>query len=261
MDENIEHSKEIADTTEATEAAMQQAQNVLGAIEKNEITTEAFIEAQKKQVPIIIKGLDGAKETVDTTSSVRAEVEALEEEQRRRAQQYEQDRMFFEQEILKQERHVEDLNEDYIKLLHPHYRKKFLLGLEKYGTPEAAAQWMHEAFGLDVKPSRLKYLRQCIPAFNYEIEDAIALYQGKIQRTIHQRAVEGVKRDIYHQGEVVGQETIYSEGLLSKIADTMLPVYKDAKNKDKEVGHAININIIKDFRQYNQYNNGNGNDK
>jgi hypothetical protein len=59
--------------------------------------------------------------------------------------------------------------------------------------------------------------------------------QGLISEATR-RAVRGIEEDIYYKGEVVGQKTLYSDGLLSKLLEANIP--KFSKSQD-----AANVNV------------------
>ena len=63
--------------------------------------------------------------------------------------------------------------------------------------------------------------------------------QGLVSAAI-QRAVHGVEEDVYYKGEVVGQKTNYSDGLLQTLLKAKVPEFaKDAEGS----GPTVNVNI------------------
>lgn len=191
-------------------------------------------------------------ESMNPNESALVEVQKAEELQRKKREQYEQDRAFFVEHIEKKTRSYGEVREDYIKILHPYYREKFLAGIEKYGTIPAALKYMKDTYGLKVRGDVLRRMSFVIPAFKQEIEDALDLYQATLQMEMHRRAVDGTEKGIYHNGELIATERTYSDALLAKMVDTHNPEYKEAKQKDTAHGNTINVQIIKDFHNYKE---------
>lgn len=223
------------------------------AAEKEAREAHALLTANvKENAPVIIEGATGQLIDVSTNSAAarRNEVEEITEAQRQKMIQYEEDKAFFEAQILSRSRKVGEIRDDFIKLLHPYYRSKFIKGLEDYGTMAAALRYMKDIHGITVRKDVLRRMRDTIPVFDAEIEDALAMYQGKLQMEMHRRAVEGTKRGVYFNGECIAEETVYSDALLAKMVDVHTPEYKEAKTKSNERGNTINVQIIKDFHNY-----------
>lgn len=181
------------------------------------------------------------------------EVQEATEKQRKLRIQYEGDRAFFETKVLSKTRGLCEIQEDYIKVLHPHYREKFMDGIRRYGTVAAAMKWMKDNHGLKLRGDILRRIALTIPSFKQEIDDATEEYQATIHMEIHRRAVEGIDKGIYHQGVLMDTEKVYSDSLLVKMADTHNPEYKEAKQKDAgRGGNIVNVQIIKDFHNYKE---------
>lgn len=58
-------------------------------------------------------------------------------------------------------------------------------------------------------------LRIRVPEFARMWKEAYEDTTDEIEEAAYTRAVNGVKRDVYYKGEVVGEETVYSDALLS----------------------------------------------
>ena len=184
-------------------------------------------------------------------SAIKREVEEATEEQRRRMIQYEEDKAFYEKQILQKARAASAINNDAIKILHPTYRSKLMEALSRYGTLQAALLELREKYGVAVRPDVLRRMRGIIPALDAEIEDALGMYQGRLQRAMHQRAVEGVEKIIRdREGNEIDRERVYSDSLLAKMVDVHTPEYKEARQKDEKRGNTINVQIIKDFHNH-----------
>lgn len=261
-DETIQNIIEMTDNIEAAvESAVQPADEFALASERAHARMiESQLPSGANSLVNTLKGPRGIVRFKDDTvveplhskSAALQEVQAAEMLQRKKREQYEQDRLFFEKHVLQKARSVSEIQEDYIKILHPHYREKFLGGIERYGTVAAALKYMKDTHGLKVRGDVLRRMTTLIPAFKQEIDDALDMYQAAIHMEMHRRAVEGVEKGVYHQGELVGYEKVYSDSLLAKMADTHNPEYKEAKQKEASRGNTINVQIIKDFHNYKE---------
>lgn len=203
---------------------------------------------RKSSQPIILDGVE--VETYEHKQETLTEMKEAEAMQRQLREQYEKDKAYFETTVLRRARTAGQIEEDYIKVLHPVYRAKFLAGLAQYGTLAAARKYMKNQYGLTIRGDILRRMLSLIPSFKQEVDDAIEEYQATIQMEIHRRAVEGVDKGIYHQGELVAKEKVYSDALLAKMVDTHLPEYKEVKQKESHRGNVVNVQIIKDFHNY-----------
>lgn len=220
-------------------------------IDKTAAVSPNSLVAAEKDKPQIILDTNGQLELVQEQSLVKQEVQAITEEQRKKAQQYALDKAFYEKQILQKSRSAAAINDDYIKILHPTYRHKFVDAVSRYGTLAAGLRYMRDTYGITVRADVLRRMRAIIPAFNAEIEDALAMYQGSLQMAMHQRAVEGVEKIIRdREGNEIDRERVYSDSLLAKMVDTHTPEYKEAKQKETNKGNTINVQIIKDFHNY-----------
>ena len=95
-------------------------------IDKTAAVSPNSLVAAEKDKPQIILDTNGQLELVQEQSSVKQEVQAITEEQRKKAQQYALDKAFYEKQILQKSRSAAAINDDYIKILHPTYRHKFV---------------------------------------------------------------------------------------------------------------------------------------
>lgn len=223
------------------------------ALEQDNLASPDSFKAELEQMPqpVVIDGVEIM--SPGDKSLVLAETQEAEARQRALRIQYEKDRHFFEQRILSQTRGLCEIQEDYIKVLHPHYREKFMDGIRKYGTVAAAIKWMKDNHGLVLRGDVLRRISTLIPSFKQEIDDAQDEYQAVIHMEMHRRAIDGVDKGVYHQGELIATEKVYSDSLLVKMADTHNPEYKEAKQSDKgRNGNIVNVQIIKDFHNYKE---------
>lgn len=85
-----------------------------------------------------------------------------------------------------------------------------------------------------------KYKRDGVPEcgitpeeFIAAFEEAVELGNEFLEDTAVQRAAHGVVRDVYYQGEVVGEESVYSDGLLMFMLKARRPErFKDRSQSD-----------------------------
>lgn len=88
-----------------------------------------------------------------------------------------------------------------------------------------------------ISVDRLRTIRKSYPKFSEMFEDALA--EGKVTRVeklhaeAYRRAVEGVQKNVYHMGKVVGTETIYSDSLLGKLLTGWDDDFKTSKVESK----------------------------
>lgn len=239
--------KEIAQTVkalvQATDSKVYRTQDT--------VSSDSLLEGLgEMNQPVVIDGVEvlppGDK------SAALAEIQKAEEKDRQRRMLYEKDKTFFEQNVMKQARSLCEIQEDYIKVLHPTYREKFIAGIARYGTVAAAMKYMKDNHGLKLRGDVLTRIAQMVPSFKQEIEDAKEEYQATLQMEMHRRAVEGVDKGVYYNGEQVATEKVYSDSLLVKMVDTHNPEYKEAKQKESKWGNQINVQIIKDFHNYKE---------
>jgi hypothetical protein len=69
------------------------------------------------------------------------------------------------------------------------------------------------------------------------LEEARAVGVMGLEHAAKLRAVDGVVKDIYYQGEVVGTERVYSDGLLTTMMKARLPEYAAGS------GTTVNLNL------------------
>ena len=72
------------------------------------------------------------------------------------------------------------------------------------------------------------------PEFKVEMEEALQGYRDSLEAEAHRRGVEGIPRDIYYKGEVVGVERQYSDRILELKLKRHIPEYRDKFALDVE---------------------------
>lgn len=101
-----------------------------------------------------------------------------------------------------------------------YYQKMFLDDFAKHGVMAQACR----VAGVDV--SLLRYWRKDV-AFEEAFQAAREASDDTLRYEVYRRAVEGVERPVYYQGEVVGHETVYSDRLLEFQAKARMPEYRE----------------------------------
>lgn len=65
--------------------------------------------------------------------------------------------------------------------------------------------------------------------------EAMQFYAEIIEQTIHQRAIEGVEKGVYYEGEQVATEKVFSDRLLILLARRHIPEYREHTVSDVNV--------------------------
>lgn len=238
VSQNVPHKPKIISLNDIT----------VGKAPTSEDLAQMKVGLRKKSQPIVIGDVE--IESYEHKQEALVEMQEAENLQRQLREQYEKDKAYFENKVLRRARTAGEIEEDYVKVLHPAYRKKFLDGLAQYGTLAAACKYMKMQHDMTIRGDILRRMLTLIPSFKQEVDDAIEEYHATLQMEVHRRAVEGVDKGIYYNGEKVATEKVYSDALLAKMVDTHLPEYKEAKQKESNRGNTINVQIIKDFHNY-----------
>ncbi len=90
----------------------------------------------------------------------------------------------------------------------------------------------------------LYYRKKHDAAFATAWEQALDMAGDKFEDEATRRGVEGVDKDVYYKGEVVGTERVYSDGLLGKLLDgakreKYAPKKESSTNINVQVGLAV----------------------
>lgn len=98
-------------------------------------------------------------------------------------------------------------------------RAVFLRSLAQTGRVDVSAKMAGFT-----RPTALYAYRKEHPDFAEEWDAALNIAADMVlEAEAVRRAVEGVDKDVYYKGEVVGQERVYSDGLLSKLLEGAKP--------------------------------------
>lgn len=76
-----------------------------------------------------------------------------------------------------------------------------------------------------IKPEAAQQLRRADGEFDEAVKNAQSMYQWDLLQEAHRRATEGITRPIIggqFKDEIVAQEQVYSDGLLSKLLDAQV---------------------------------------
>ena len=117
-------------------------------------------------------------------------------------------------------------------------REKFLDALSQLPNVARAARVV------GISRSRAYALRAEDPAFAEEWEDAIALALGRNEEEIHRRAFIGYLRPIYHQGQLVGHERVYSDTLALRMQAAHDPKYRLKHEISGELNTRANVEFV-----------------
>lgn len=117
----------------------------------------------------------------------------------------------------------------------------FILELRKTGLEAKSAA----AAGLT--PSQLRRLYESDEAFQEEALDAMELRIDDFEEEAIRRAVEGVEKPVFHQGQIVGHVIEYSDSLLTKVLMARRPKhYSDKKQLSGPEDGPLRI-VIEEF--------------
>ena len=95
--------------------------------------------------------------------------------------------------------------------LDPPWIDLFLRQLKSHGLINTAATTA------GVSRRTVDRLRENSAEFDYAVEDALEAAADELELEARRRAVEGVDKGVWYQGENVGTETVYSDALLTTL--------------------------------------------
>src|SRR5208282_5319848 len=76
---------------------------------------------------------------------------------------------------------------------------------------------------VDIKPSTLRYWRINDSQFDIACKDAYDAYSDVVESVANDRAVNGMKQEVYHDGEIVGTKTLFDNTLLTNVLRARKP--------------------------------------
>lgn len=75
-------------------------------------------------------------------------------------------------------------------------------------------------------------------------EDAMARAADVFEAEAIRRATDGVTKDVYYKGEVVGHEQVYSDGLMAKILDGSKPEKYALRKENSSINVQVGLAVI-----------------
>lgn len=95
------------------------------------------------------------------------------------------------------------------------------------------------------EPDALYYRKKHDSAFALAWEQALDRAGDVFEEEAVRRAVDGVDKDVYYKGEVVGQERVYSDGLLGKLLEgSKRDKYNPKKTADTNVHVQVGLAVV-----------------
>jgi len=121
----------------------------------------------------------------------------------------------------------------------------FIQGLTQVGTISGAAQLaqIHRSTHYEWMACNDKG-DPVDPAYVNAVEDALQQFADRIRHEVARRALQGVKRDVWYKGAVVGQEVEYSDRMLELIARAKCPEFKEKFEVAGAGGGPVAIQVI-----------------
>lgn len=86
-----------------------------------------------------------------------------------------------------------------------------------------------------------------------KIQEAQRVGYGALESEAIRRAMRGVTEDVYYKGEVVGQKTTYSDGLLGKVMEARIPEYSKKEAASINFLGDAQINIMPRADTYEEW--------
>lgn len=103
----------------------------------------------------------------------------------------------------------------------------------KIGTVAAARE-----AGVEGSRARIREAIQADDDLVAQLEEARGRGPETIREEIRRRAIDGVEEPVFHNGDVVGSVTKYSDRMLAMMAKANLPEYRDETDVNIHVGGA-----------------------
>lgn len=100
---------------------------------------------------------------------------------------------------------------------------------------ETSGRKRYSAMMAGVEPSRMAYLMKKDDALAERQASAMDGYKELIHASVHDRAINGVSRNVYFKGKVCGTERHYSDTLLLALAKAHDPRFRDHVSVDANV--------------------------
>lgn len=104
---------------------------------------------------------------------------------------------------------------------------------------------------LSINPREVHQWAMSDPEVQGRIKTAQMIGWASLESEAYRRAVLGVQEDVYYKGDVCGQRTVYSDGLLSKLLDARVPGFKTDNSDGK--GVTVNVNLMPRASTYEEW--------
>lgn len=104
---------------------------------------------------------------------------------------------------------------------------------------EVSGRKRYSAIMAGVDPGRMVYYVGKEPALKEREMSAMQGYCELIDAAVHERAINGVTRNVYFKGEVCGAERHYSDSLLIALAKANSSKYRDHLSVDANVAAGV----------------------
>lgn len=104
--------------------------------------------------------------------------------------------------------------------------------LDAYARTGVIGRSAHEA---GVSHQAIIDWRKKFPEFDVAVKSAYEAYKELLHAEIHRRAVTGVPKPVFYQGEEVGEITEYSDRMLELLAKRHMPEFRDRYQVDMSV--------------------------
>jgi hypothetical protein len=92
------------------------------------------------------------------------------------------------------------------------------------------------------------------PAAAARINDAQALGWTNLESVAHERAVVGIEKTVWYQGENVGTERVYDNAVLMKMLQARVPGYADNRNlQGNGMSTTVNVAIMPRASSYDEW--------
>lgn len=104
--------------------------------------------------------------------------------------------------------------------------------LEYIETVRRSGLLSKSAEKIGVSPGTVMSHRKSDPAFDEEVNNAMALFADDVEEELYRRAMEGVQKPIVHRGEVVTHVAEYSDRLLELAVKRHKVEFRDKVSAD-----------------------------
>jgi hypothetical protein len=134
--------------------------------------------------------------------------------------------------------------------LHPSIREKFLKYVAETGSLMGALIRLKKYDNFEISKSSVNRLLSNYSTFKTMYDEALDEYSFKLEEEATRRAVDGVNKDIFFQGEYVTTQKEYSDTLLVKLLEANNQKFKKASaggNTNIKTNAPVQININKHF--------------